>query len=55
MPQMSDRHRPIRLPTEGQIRRRLSTLATEANTLRALLRLIRRRRSIFARQEVTRG
>lgn len=40
---MYSRGVPIRLPTEHEIRRRLSLLATEANTLRALLRLIRSR------------
>lgn len=35
-------NRPVRLPTEQQIRARLSTLAREANTLRALLRVVRR-------------
>jgi hypothetical protein len=34
--------RPIKLPTEEQIRNRLSHLATEANSLRRLLRLVRK-------------
>jgi len=35
--------RPIKLPTEEQIRTRLSHLATEANSLRRLLRIVRRK------------
>jgi hypothetical protein len=50
---MSRRPRPIRLPREDDIRRRLTALATEANALRSLLRLIRRHRLPAARQEVS--
>ncbi|MBX9584563.1 MAG: hypothetical protein K2X87_30035 [Gemmataceae bacterium] len=41
---MTPRPRPVRLPPEDVIRRRLAALATEASTLRALLRLVRDRR-----------
>lgn len=42
---MDNRSRKVFLPKEPQIRDRLTALAQEANTLRALLRLIRRRKS----------
>jgi hypothetical protein len=40
---MTPRPKPVRLPTEEEIRRRLTELAIEANTLRSVLRVMRRR------------
>ncbi len=43
---MKTHARPVKLPTEEQIRERLTHLATEANSLRRLLRIVRRKPSI---------